>query len=520
MPILPTTIDDKNLCCRIRAILTPTSMFFLDLPEDVIEYALCLSDISSVLSISQTNNYLHDLAFTPTIWRFLVEDLRKRNFVDRLSAADIRKMSTQTLVAVVRRLVVGPEAWSPPRIQSLQPTPFSKILAKFAKPQRQCAPPTQPSAHIILHPSISPGLPDPLWLDCKVLPGGRYLLFRPVNESQTLGCWRTAGDSLLSTYSSRIPSSYMVDFAAEALEGGERANIVIRLGNSLNFGYVEVISWDFVTGMTELLSVTQYTDRQLDPQTLPNICGGLVLVRTCRNSAWSQYFYEIIDWRAQQYCKILPPSSTESKFAMELVPGYFISTATSSSNKTQEIRICSIAALPNSWTPVGEHNTADPVLVSNVPHVVLTTIKLNGTPVRAGIIAVHRSPLQRGTYRVWLYFSYYEPRLFANSPDRALLCRFRLSLPETGDRQFTWRQQSCTPTEPALRFRGISYSGHTPKAHWSTGLFHRILPPDIPPAPIIVGTPERMEASWGNVAPYSGALTYFTDHSLVLCYFE
>ncbi|KAJ7133290.1 hypothetical protein C8R44DRAFT_730468 [Mycena epipterygia] len=90
-------------------------MIFIDLPEDVVSYFLCLSDISSVISISQTNKYLHHLAFAPALWISLVQDLRNRGFIDRLSTADIRALTTQALVQVVRQLVLGPEAWSPPR---------------------------------------------------------------------------------------------------------------------------------------------------------------------------------------------------------------------------------------------------------------------------------------------------------------------------------------------------------------------------------------------------------------------
>lgn len=93
----------------------------------------------SIISPAQTNKYLHDLAFTQTIWISLVDDLRKRGFVDRLSAADIQKMSTQSLVAVVRRLVVRPDAWSPPRIQhpkSPPPKSFAQFLHNIASPRR------------------------------------------------------------------------------------------------------------------------------------------------------------------------------------------------------------------------------------------------------------------------------------------------------------------------------------------------------------------------------------------------
>ncbi|KAJ7126007.1 hypothetical protein C8R44DRAFT_979919 [Mycena epipterygia] len=490
-------------------------MLFLDLPEDVLYYALCLCDISSILSISQTNKYLHHIAFAPTIWMLLVEDLRNRNFVERLSAADIRTMSTQNLVAVVRRLIVGPESWSSPRIQSLQP--FSRIRHKLATyfkpaPVDVNAPPAQACAPILLHPSIPSALPRRP-LRTKILRGGNYALFYHGRGVEALGCWNVAEDSLVGTYRT---SSTIIDFAAEVLHGGERANIVIRLHNSVSVCSVEIISWDFATGVTEQLSVTQYTDSELDYNSSPTICGSLALVRTYRRSSGT-HIHSFIDFRAQRQCKLRLLSHVNS----ELVPGYFLHTTTSFSDNTQEIRLYSIASLSNFWTPVGDLNTTDALALSNILHVASTTIKLKGAPLRPGVIAVHEDPLQCGTYRVWLYNDYSEPRRLGGSTYRAQMSRFCLSLPATDGRQFTWRQKHCTPAERHERTRGISYSGHTPaNFYWApSGTQQRLLQPRIRPAPVVVEMIERMVCDWEKVAPYSGALTYFLDGSLVLYYF-
>ncbi|KAJ7080237.1 hypothetical protein C8R44DRAFT_907181 [Mycena epipterygia] len=442
----------------------------------------------------------------------LVEDLRNRNFVDRLSAPDIRAMSTQDLVAVVRRLVVGPDSWSP-RIQSLQP--FSRIRQKTASylktaaldgnasPARACAP-------IVVHPSIPPA--QPRFLRAELLRGGHYVLFHHGRSARKLGCWKVAEDSLVGTY---CTSSTIIDFAAEVLDGGERVNIVIRLRNSATVCSVEVISWEFATGMSELLLVTQYTDSQPDLHSLPTICGRLALVRTYRQSSGA-HIHIIIDFRTQMHCKLRLLSHIKS----ELVPGYFISTATSFSDNTQEIRVYSIASLSNSWTPVGDLNTTDAVGLSNIPHVMSTSIMLKGVPLSPGVIAVHECLLQRGMYRVWIYNDYSESRLFGGSTTRAQLSRFSLSLPTTDEHQFTWRAQHCTPTEPHERTRGISYSGHTPIFSWYPEASQRLLSPNIPPAPIVVEIPEGMVSAWEKVGPYGGALAYFLDQSLVLYYFE
>ncbi|KAJ7095560.1 hypothetical protein C8R44DRAFT_889982 [Mycena epipterygia] len=264
-------------------------MIFLDLPEDVINYALCLCDIYSVVCISQTNKYLHDLAFTPSIWMTLVEDLRNRGFVDRLSAADIRSLSTQSLVALVRRLVLGPEAWSPPsRIQS-RPKSFSRILYKLSNLRGRRAadpPPVQACAHIVLHPSIHPT--EPFHRSTfKVLKGGEYVLFcdRDAHGVPVLGCWRVADDSLLGTYRSRLSCHNIHCFEAELLPGGNRANIVLCIltatGPPPIPDFVEIVDWDFATGVIEVLSKIDCTGGfglhrppKSAPVLLPHSCMG------------------------------------------------------------------------------------------------------------------------------------------------------------------------------------------------------------------------------------------------------
>ncbi|KAJ7110659.1 hypothetical protein C8R44DRAFT_743121 [Mycena epipterygia] len=200
--------------------------------------------------------------------------------------------------------------------------------------------------------------------------------------------------------------------------------------------------------------------------TLPKICSNVAAVHAYRQSPWGK-MYVIIDWRAQQCCKILCtgyPRFTLSRFnIMELIPNYFILTTISPSDITHEIRVYAMASLSGFWAPVGHHNTSDPVRLSDIPYVISSTVRLEVAPIRPGVLAVHESPLQCGVYRVWLYVQHSGPWLLG-SRDHALLCKFRLSLPAASGREFTWRQQSRIPVEAAgtTRVRGISYSGHTP----------------------------------------------------------
>lgn len=212
---------------------------------------------------------------------------------------------------------------------------------------------------------------------------------------------------------------------------------------------------------------------------------------------------------------------------MELVPDYLICSSDSPPNPTHHVWVCSIASLSDSWIPLGDHNTDDPVRLLDIPRVASTTIELKGTPDRTAAIAVRESPLRPGTYRVWFYITYFEPSpRVLRGPTltrRDLLCRFRLSLPATGGYQLTWRQQSSTLVECANRLGGISYSGHaTTFRRRRPAASQQILPPEIAFVPILVGIPGGMDGALMDVqvAPFSGALSWSTDHSAILCYYK
>ncbi|KAJ7080100.1 hypothetical protein C8R44DRAFT_824431 [Mycena epipterygia] len=486
-------------------------MTFLNLPEDVILDVLCICAVSSVISISQTNSYLHLLAFTPTLWMSLVENLRKRGFVDRLSASDIRAMSTESLVAVVRRLVAGPETWSSTRMQPQQLKSFSRILSTVFRPRRRrdaAPPPVQPCAQVVLHLPIRDG-------NLKILRGGKYVLFCDVDaqDVQVLKCWRVADDSLLGTYRSGLPSHHIRYFEAEVLHGGEHANIVLCVCEGiLDPSLVEIISWDFATGMIKLLSRTEYTGCDFWN---PKICSDIAAARVY-DSAQNKIMYVIIDWHAQQYYEILPPGPN---FRVELIPGYLILTWTS--GMLQEIRVVAITSLPGSWTPVVERNAASPVQLSDIPPIASHTVKSAGEIVGPALIfGVHESPLQYGTYRMWICLPYFtpRPRLSGSFTNHELLCRFRLCLPTTSGNQFTCQQQSRVQRASNFRTSRISYSGHTKGPIWATHIpGHLIFPPTIHSAPIMLQIPEDSSA---DIAPYSGAVAYFTAQAFVLSYFE
>lgn len=178
----------------------------------------------------QTSKSLRRITSTRAVWISLVKDLRALGFIDRLSIGDIETLPTAELVAVVKRLVVGPESWSMKRPSGS--SLFSKIFGRLLGP-RQNLPVLQAeiSERLVLHPPTSTQTPNRGEREAKLLRGGEFVLF---NRSHVLECWRVDGDVLLWTHHSSIPHPNVATFAVEVVDNGERANIMICITSTMS----------------------------------------------------------------------------------------------------------------------------------------------------------------------------------------------------------------------------------------------------------------------------------------------
>ncbi|KAJ6586326.1 hypothetical protein DFH09DRAFT_1432137 [Mycena vulgaris] len=118
-------------------------------------------DISSVVSTGRTCRYLHDLAFAKSIWLALLDDLKRRSILDSACTPDLQNLSTNDLIALVKRLVNGPDTWWP------QASGFTPEVSK----------------ETILHPIMhdAPGGPTFAWdNEAKLLPKYEEPFLNPV----------------------------------------------------------------------------------------------------------------------------------------------------------------------------------------------------------------------------------------------------------------------------------------------------------------------------------------------------
>ena len=152
----------------------------------------------------QTCRHLHLLAFTKYVWLTLLQDAEARLFLDRWPESPLHQFSTTELIGLAKRMVQGPQTWS-----------HSHSSGPLIARQK------------VLHPQIylGPGVLE--WEnEPKLLSGGQYVLF---NSRRVLECWSVAEDRLIWKHQSQWEFANVLQFAAEVVDDGRAAVILIGL---------------------------------------------------------------------------------------------------------------------------------------------------------------------------------------------------------------------------------------------------------------------------------------------------
>ncbi|KAJ7688913.1 hypothetical protein B0H14DRAFT_3051753 [Mycena olivaceomarginata] len=121
----------------------------LRLDADVLLHIFTVSDIHTILSLSQVNKYLWGISRTKQLWISVIRDLGSRQMLDRAVDEVLEETSTEALIAEAKRTVVGPHTWSKTSVSP--PTISRQVIIPFDAQQRN------PYA--------------------EFLPGGRHILF-------------------------------------------------------------------------------------------------------------------------------------------------------------------------------------------------------------------------------------------------------------------------------------------------------------------------------------------------------
>ncbi|KAJ6512383.1 hypothetical protein DFH09DRAFT_1374215 [Mycena vulgaris] len=443
---------------------------FSELAPDVLFSIFACCDISSVVSISQTCRNLHDLAHHKSVWLVLVGDLRQKSILD--SALDLQDLSTDDLINLVKSLLTGPETWSP------RDSGFIPELSK----------------EIVLHPKIAHGL---YWEnEAKLVPSERYVLF---NNWHTLECWDVAEDRLVWKHASIVEHASVLEFAAEEIEGDNVLVVMIcertYPNNRGQENFVEIVEVDLRTVTHRVLILTRAPDTAYDnPFSHPVILGTIAAVGTTRPT--DRYFF--VNWKTQ--ASFVLHGGQRSLSLVALIPGHVILKAASTDGE-EEIHVISNDALHSHLIPaigfadICEFNTVLPDQIAK-----LSTLSDPDAWETFFGMSVHASPIHDGEYRVWVSGSAY-------------LWSYQLSLPIGQPPQ--WRQRGLVPAQQRASYQEIAYSGHS--------LIYDDPRRSIVPATLTSHSGEMDLEGCGDcvhIAPYSGALIYSTDISVVIRYFK
>ncbi|KAJ7732929.1 hypothetical protein DFH07DRAFT_846120 [Mycena maculata] len=480
-------------------------LHFQGLPPDVIFSIFAFCDICAVISTAQTCKHLHTLAFHRTVWFAFLDDLNRRHF---LNDPNLRDLSTDELLTMLKRLINGPDTWALTQNEDFAPRIAQKI---------------------ILHPSITTGPGRDSENEAKLLPGGCHVLLGNWNS---LECWSVAEDRLVWSRSPAVRTTSLLGFAAEVLDAADNSIVVVLCGR-IPVGvqnYLEIFRVNLLAGISEVLFAVSTLDTEIynfcgDPI----VCGDLVAIPTRPQKD----MYLIINWKT---CSALilacdTPHSTLRRrpgwsSQIVILPNHLL-LKTIADTGMDEIYVLALADFAPHWTrlsgPIVDLSTAvflTPVPVTRLPKLVTQRMDLSGFgsnhtrvfyPPRSRV-SVREDPLRPDVYRVWVYVAR-EDRPYQLL--RATLHGYRLSCAPNGE--VAWREYASAPTPDEMYHRAITYSGHTLVTSDEVG--HEIVAPTRTQARRTV---ELVGDPWGHVdvAAYSGAITYPTFNSIVILYFE
>ncbi|KAJ7249419.1 hypothetical protein C8J57DRAFT_1723982 [Mycena rebaudengoi] len=497
-------------------------MPFDDLVEDVVLRILGHCEILAALSLGQTNRYHHRLALQRTVWFSLLVNLQNRGLLDHTSISELHSLSASDLIKLAKTVQNGPITWSPQEDRVSASTPHITLRSRVRKlvwrwmkrataPQR-LPPPTaakpEVSKQLVLHPAIPNGPGILTWEnEAKLLRGGKYVLF---NNWRSLQCWQVKEGTLLWTYTSTVPYASPYVFAAEVDSDGEGANIVVGLRtyvpNEMRQNFLEVLHLDLRSGVSHSLHVTPSPHTWIDnPFHDPKICGDIVVVGVLQDHSReiTRNDWILTNWSRKTSFRL---GSSNGPLLIDIIPGHIIFSMLITLGR-EAICVSTIDSLEQYWAGPHGAGTETPVNVQEIPILISEPI----APVRYQhlsdrVLATHESPVHRGAYRIWLYYT--------SDSKHAILLSYRLVVKE--DRTLEFCQRSCRNTDRQLGWCfNITYSGHS---LFSNGLNLRIIPPQPQAEHLMVETADA--GDYMDVAAYSGALTYATHESVVISYFK
>ncbi|KAJ7717131.1 hypothetical protein B0H16DRAFT_1898046 [Mycena metata] len=278
--------------------------YLSEVPPDVIFSIFIHCDIAAVVSAGQTCRYLHNLALHKSVWLALVEDLRRRFLLPEILIPNLDEASTTDLIDLVKRMLTGPETWSPTS------SGFTPEVSK----------------RIPLHPTIrhkTGSLSQEN--EAQLSPSGRFVLFK---NWRTLECWDVAADVLIWTHVPGFDRAELREFAMDEII--DRDTLIIMICETAYYShrnlknYIEILELNPRSGTQANLLQVRCPDTSYDNQfQVPEIRGFVAVVALSA----SGHMYLVLDWKSQIAFAVEASQTHDMRayyMLMEIIPGHLI----------------------------------------------------------------------------------------------------------------------------------------------------------------------------------------------------
>ncbi|KAF7369528.1 hypothetical protein MVEN_00282600 [Mycena venus] len=408
-----------------------------ELDADVLFLIMSSFDVYTVLSLSQVNKDLRQIALAKPLWISLLRDLVRRGLLDLPPPDMLLRYTTADLIEEVKRTVVGPRTWA--RDAPTPPgTPHREYIWRLDEPKSMEA-------------------------AIKVLAGGRYVV---LHDESSLDIWETV--SARRIWACRQP---IKSWAIDLIERGAAAHLLL-FGPAPTW-LAEVIRIDFASGESRTICRLDFPTTNVTNGAFerPTILGDFFVASYTHLYQWEETAL-LVNWRAETYVLL------RSAAAPALLPGYIALSFNTHGRQSQYLAVYSmdsISLLPRigQFTVDADSQTLTLDLSAVVAHQILTFDASN--PPHNLALSVLESPLRHGRYKFMLYISHRSDiniDIGKDDPTRTsfpqidgpflpgyvsdLFC-YELSLTPAEPQ---WRDLSVTPARPYLPHPHISYSGH------------------------------------------------------------
>ncbi|KAJ7263163.1 hypothetical protein B0H12DRAFT_1103565 [Mycena haematopus] len=278
-----------------------------NLHEDLLLRILILTDIYTVLTISQVNTFFHAIASTKQLWLLLTRDLFLRGLIDIPSDEVNLSLSSDELRAQVKRAASGPRTWS--LDSPTAPTLIQRFTVQLGDNR----------AH-----------------STTLLPGGRYIIFQKENVDSLLECYNISTGRRVWSWTQPGFAVFQTDFSMASIDV---RLLILRV--DLESGHSREML-HFPSARVDRMGFT-------DPQSAEGYLGCILVPGNDILDSIRMPF--LINQRTEQYivfkCAITPT-------VLRIIPGYILL----STSRSAPVSVCvySISSLERFWRSLSDFN--------------------------------------------------------------------------------------------------------------------------------------------------------------------